>query len=95
MAEFKGVRGPHIVIVPKSTLANWNNEFARWCPSLKVSKFHGSKEERETFVREGECVEFNRMGWKTGWVEWGGGQEVSLSRAYAFVWLTHNQFSVL
>ena len=32
----KGVSGPHIVLVPKSTLANWMNEFSRWCPSLRT-----------------------------------------------------------
>ena len=25
-----------MVIVPKSTLQNWKNEFTRWCPSLDV-----------------------------------------------------------
>lgn len=26
----------HIVIVPKSVLPNWANEFKMWCPSLRV-----------------------------------------------------------
>jgi SWI/SNF-related matrix-associated actin-dependent regulator of chromatin subfamily A member 5 len=34
------------VIVPKSTLGNWCNEFKRWCPSIRVVKFHGNAEER-------------------------------------------------
>eukprot|EP01050_Picozoa_sp_SAG11_P007286 SAG11_NODE_601_length_8254_cov_12.333047_2_plen_445_part_00 len=28
--HFKGVRGPHIIVVPKSTLGNWCNEFREW-----------------------------------------------------------------
>jgi len=40
------VSGPHLVMVPKSTLSNWINEFAHWCPSLRTVRFHGSKEER-------------------------------------------------
>ena len=29
--EYRGIKGPHLVIVPKSTLGNWMNEFKRWC----------------------------------------------------------------
>jgi SWI/SNF-related matrix-associated actin-dependent regulator of chromatin subfamily A member 5 len=46
LAEQRGITGPHIVIVPKSTLGNWCNEFKRWCPSIRVVKFHGNAEER-------------------------------------------------
>jgi len=52
MHEFVGVTGPHLVMVPKSTLSNWMNEFKRWCPVLKVIKFHGNKEERDVIIRE-------------------------------------------
>ena len=44
--QLHGVTGPHMVIVPKSTLSNWMNEIRRWCPKLRPVKFHGSKEER-------------------------------------------------
>lgn len=46
LKEVREVEGPHLVIVPKSTLTNWMNEFSRWVPSLKVVSFHGTKEER-------------------------------------------------
>ncbi|CBZ50516.1 snf2 family N-terminal domain-containing protein, related [Neospora caninum Liverpool] len=36
LKEFKNNPGPHLIIVPLSTLPNWADEFRRWCPSLKV-----------------------------------------------------------
>ncbi|KAL7999500.1 putative SANT/Myb domain, Homeobox-like domain superfamily, High mobility group box [Plasmopara halstedii] len=53
--EFENVTGPHIVLVPKSTLSNWLAEFQRWCPSLRAVKFHGNKEERQRCVQEILC----------------------------------------
>uniref|UniRef100_A0A7S0QUG6 Chromatin-remodeling complex ATPase n=2 Tax=Pyramimonas obovata TaxID=1411642 RepID=A0A7S0QUG6_9CHLO len=53
--EYRGISGPHLVAVPKSTLGNWCNEIRRWCPSLRAFKFHGNKEERLR-MREEEMV---------------------------------------
>jgi SWI/SNF-related matrix-associated actin-dependent regulator of chromatin subfamily A member 5 len=50
LLEFKKVSGPHLIMVPKSTLSNWCNEFARWCPSFRVLRFHGSKDERQEII---------------------------------------------
>ncbi|XP_034255614.1 SWI/SNF-related matrix-associated actin-dependent regulator of chromatin subfamily A containing DEAD/H box 1 homolog [Thrips palmi] len=38
---------PHIVVVPSSTLENWQNEFKRWSPSLNVVVYHGNQEDRK------------------------------------------------
>ncbi|POM75915.1 Chromatin-remodeling complex ATPase chain [Phytophthora palmivora] len=56
LREARGIEGPHIIIVPKSTVGNWMRELKRWCPSIKAFKFMGSKEERavqrETVVKQ-------------------------------------------
>jgi hypothetical protein len=31
--------GPHLIVVPTSTLLNWEMEFKRWCPALKVGNY--------------------------------------------------------
>lgn len=39
-------RKPHLVVVPASTLSNWENELDKFCPTLNVVKYHGSQNER-------------------------------------------------
>lgn len=46
LKHMRGIPGPHLVIAPKSTLANWVKEVAKWCPTLKTLKLLGSKDER-------------------------------------------------
>ncbi len=50
--EYLRIQGPHLICVPKSTLSNWMNELARWCPSLRAIRFHGSREDREYMIEE-------------------------------------------
>ncbi|GAM25015.1 hypothetical protein SAMD00019534_081900, partial [Acytostelium subglobosum LB1] len=52
LSEYKGIRGPHLIIAPKSTMSGWTKEFKRWCPFLRVVKFHGNKEERAAIKNE-------------------------------------------
>ena len=52
LAEYKANKGPHLVIVPLSTLPNWQSEFERWLPSFKIIAFRGSKEVRREALRE-------------------------------------------
>ena len=48
----QGIEGPHIVIVPKSTLDNWNREFKRWTSDVNVFILQGDKEHRAKLVNE-------------------------------------------
>ncbi|KAG0691361.1 hypothetical protein C6P40_001645 [Pichia californica] len=43
----KGYKGPHLIVVPSSTLENWLREFGKFSPTLKVIPYYGSVEERE------------------------------------------------
>jgi SWI/SNF-related matrix-associated actin-dependent regulator of chromatin subfamily A member 5 len=42
--EFKKIKGPHIIIAPKITLGNWENEFRKWLPCCRVVKLIATKE---------------------------------------------------
>ena len=42
----KGNEGPYLVVVPLTTISNWEREFAKWAPSIKVVVYRGSKRER-------------------------------------------------
>nr|GAT42969.1 predicted protein [Mycena chlorophos] len=46
----KDTHGPHLVVVPKSTLQNWAREFERWSPDFNVVLLTGNKEERAEIV---------------------------------------------
>ncbi|KAI1806742.1 SWI/SNF family of DNA-dependent ATPase [Daldinia bambusicola] len=45
-------KGPHLVIVPKSTLDNWKREFAKWTPEVNVLVLQGAKEERHNLIND-------------------------------------------
>ncbi|TPX32545.1 hypothetical protein SmJEL517_g04395 [Synchytrium microbalum] len=47
-----GVEGPHLVVVPKTTLHNWMSEFKKWCPEIDAFMFHGDKEGRAALVQD-------------------------------------------
>lgn len=50
--EFKNNLGPFLVIVPLSTLSNWSNEFAKWCPSAHVVCYKGIPAVRRELYRD-------------------------------------------
>ena len=48
LSEDKNNWGPFLVIAPNATLYNWQQEFKRFCPSLKVLPYWGALKERKT-----------------------------------------------
>lgn len=59
ITEVKRVSGPFLVIVPLSTLPNWNMEFDKWAPSLKKICFKGSVNYRKSLYNEIRSGDFN------------------------------------
>lgn len=51
MKHYRNIPGPHMVLVPKSTLYNWMNEFKRWVPSLRAVCLIGDREQRVSCVK--------------------------------------------
>jgi SNF2 family DNA or RNA helicase len=47
LACYKGIWGPHLVVVPTSVIINWETEFKRFCPGLKVLCYYGSAKRRK------------------------------------------------
>ncbi|MBW0473952.1 hypothetical protein O181_013667 [Austropuccinia psidii MF-1] len=43
----RGVWGPFLVVCPLSTVANWVNEFERFCPTVPVVLYHGTQTQRD------------------------------------------------
>ncbi|ODQ65772.1 hypothetical protein NADFUDRAFT_58324 [Nadsonia fulvescens var. elongata DSM 6958] len=52
MRYVKGIAGPHLIIVPKSTLDNWAREFAKWTPEVQVLVLQGDKESRAVLIKD-------------------------------------------
>lgn len=65
MGLMRDVPGPHVVIVPKSTLSNWMTEFKRWCPSLEIICLIGTADERvRKHLGVGARIDFLCIGYK-------------------------------
>ncbi|CAN3375099.1 hypothetical protein DIURU_005358 [Diutina rugosa] len=64
MAHLKATEkknGPHLVIVPASTIENWLREFQKFCPSLVVQAYYGSVKEREELRASLEGIDYDVM----------------------------------
>lgn len=49
---YKGIDGPFLIIVPKSTLDNWRREFNKWTPDVNVLVLQGNKDERQDLIKK-------------------------------------------
>jgi ATP-dependent helicase STH1/SNF2 len=52
LIEKKKESGPYIVVVPLSTLTNWNNEFDKWAPSVVKIVYKGPPNQRKTLQNQ-------------------------------------------
>ncbi|KAG0164364.1 hypothetical protein DFQ28_004861 [Apophysomyces sp. BC1034] len=52
LKHVRGNVGPHLVVVPKSTLHNWKNEFSKWVPDFNAFVFHGDKASRAELIKK-------------------------------------------
>ncbi|EPT05043.1 hypothetical protein FOMPIDRAFT_136854 [Fomitopsis schrenkii] len=48
----QGRKGPHLVVVPSSTLENWCREFQRFAPNIKFNTYYGAKDDRPALRQE-------------------------------------------
>ncbi|XP_068950550.1 SWI/SNF-related matrix-associated actin-dependent regulator of chromatin subfamily A containing DEAD/H box 1 isoform X2 [Petaurus breviceps papuanus] len=57
----EGNRGPHLIVVPASTLDNWIREVNLWCSNLDVLFYYGSQEDRKQLRCDihNKVVDFN------------------------------------
>lgn len=53
LACYRGIWGPHLIVVPSSCVVNWESEFKKWCPGFKIMTYYGSAKARKNL----------RVGW--------------------------------
>jgi SWI/SNF-related matrix-associated actin-dependent regulator of chromatin subfamily A member 5 len=44
--------GPHLVVVPLNVLETWVEECRKFCPAMKIVRYHGSEKERQRIYEE-------------------------------------------
>ncbi|CAJ0928871.1 unnamed protein product, partial [Mesorhabditis belari] len=59
LMEIKGNNGPFLVIVPLSTISNWDLEFEKWAPNVKRIVYKGDKDARRRLDSVVKKASFN------------------------------------
>jgi ATP-dependent helicase STH1/SNF2 len=59
LIEFKKNYGPFLIIVPLSTMSNWEAEFNAWAPSIKKVVYKGSKGNRTELAKQLKTTKWN------------------------------------
>ncbi|CAJ0572000.1 unnamed protein product, partial [Mesorhabditis spiculigera] len=59
LMEVKNNNGPYLVIVPLSTVANWDLEFEKWAPHVKRILYKGDKDARRRLDAQVRRASFN------------------------------------
>ncbi|XP_075261666.1 SWI/SNF-related matrix-associated actin-dependent regulator of chromatin subfamily A member 2-like isoform X3 [Convolutriloba macropyga] len=59
LMEVKRVNGPYLIIVPLSTLSNWQGEFGKWAPSVNVIAYKGNPQNRRALCYKIRANQFN------------------------------------
>lgn len=59
LIEKKHLYGPFLIIVPLSTMSNWELEFERWAPSVKIIPYRGSPAARKNLSFQVKNGNFN------------------------------------
>jgi SNF2 family DNA or RNA helicase len=49
-----GIWGSHLIIVPINVMINWELEFKKWCPALKILTYYGTIKERQDWTESNE-----------------------------------------
>ncbi|EIN11311.1 SNF2 family DNA-dependent ATPase [Punctularia strigosozonata HHB-11173 SS5] len=63
----RGNKGPHLVVVPSSTLENWCREFARFAPDMVIQTYYAGKDERPMLretLKETQACKGVENGWE-------------------------------
>ncbi|KAF1658934.1 UNVERIFIED_CONTAM: Transcription activator BRG1, partial [Eudyptes robustus] len=59
LMEVKKVNGPYLIIVPLSTISNWNLELEKWAPHVVKVVYKGDREQRKRMESKVKRGEFN------------------------------------
>ena len=51
LKEFKQINNYFLIIVPKTVISNWKNEFKKWLPGCRVLNLIATKIEREEILK--------------------------------------------